>query len=90
MCQEQDQQPSTVCTSHLQQWFQKGGGKNVAPQPVMEMEVNKTKVDKARAWSGIKSLLYDLRRKTNHSTSAEREFKTELYKLDPNMGLSVH
>lgn len=56
----------------------------------MEIEVNKTKVDEARAWSVIKSLLYDLRRKTNHSSSAERELKTELYNLDPNMGLSVH
>ena len=52
----------------------------------MEIEVNKTKIDEARARSGIKPLLYDLRRKTNHSNSADREFKTELYKLDPQYG----
>lgn len=77
LCQEQDQQPSTVFTSQLKQWLQKGGGENVAPQPVMEIEVNKTKVDEPRARSGIKPLLYDLRRKTNHSKSAERKFRTE-------------
>ena len=61
--EEQDQQSSLACTSQLQQWHKKGGGKNIAPQPVMEVEVTKTKDEEFRLRSGIKSLVYDARMK---------------------------
>ena len=61
LSEEQDQQSSLACTSQLQQW-----GKNIAPQPVMEVEVNKTKVDESSSRSGLKSLLYDASMKTTH------------------------
>ena len=54
--EEQDQQSSLACTSQLQQWPKKGGGKNIAPQLIMEVEVNKTKVNESRSPSGLKSL----------------------------------
>ena len=41
LSKEQDQQSSVACISQLQQWHKKGGGKNIAPQPVMTVEVRK-------------------------------------------------
>ena len=86
--EEQDQQSSLACTSQLQQWHKRGGGKNIAPQPIMEVEVNKTKVDESSSRSGLKSLLYDARMKTTHNEAEEEEFKRELKIINPNMGLS--
>ena len=56
LSEEQDQQSSLACTSQLQQWHKKGGGKNIAPQPIMEVELNETKVDESRSRSGLKFL----------------------------------
>ena len=44
LMEEQDQQSSLACTSQLQQWHKKGEGKNIAPQPVMEVEVTKQRM----------------------------------------------
>ena len=71
LIKEKDQQSSLACTSQLQQWHKKGGGKNIAPQPVMEVEVTKTKDEEFRLRSGIKSLVYDARMKTTHNVAAE-------------------
>ena len=86
--EEQDQQSSLACTSQLQQWHKKGGGKNIAPQPVMEVEVTKTKDEEFRLRSGIKSLVYDARMKTTHNVAAEQKLKEQLKQIDPNIGLS--
>ena len=67
---------------------QKGGGKNIAPQPIMEVEVTKTKDDDSRSRSGIKPLVYDARMKTTHNVAAEQKLKEQLKQIDPNMGLS--
>lgn len=88
LSEEQDQQSSLACTSQLQQWHKRGGGKNIAPQPIMEVEVNKTKVDESSSRSGLKALLYDARMKTTHNEAEEEEFKRELKIINPNMGLS--
>ena len=88
LMEEQDQQSSLACTSQLQQWHKKGGGKNIAPQPVMEVEVTKTKDEEFRLRSGIKSLVYDARMKTTHNVAAEQKLKEQLKQIDPNMGLS--
>ena len=81
--EEQDQQSSLASTSQLQQWHKRGGGKNIAPQPIMEVEVNKTKVDESSSRSGLKSLLYDARMKTTHNEAEEEEFKRELKIINP-------
>ena len=78
LIEEQDQQSSLACTSQLQQGHKKGGGKNIVPQPVMEVELSKTKDEEFRLCSGIKSLVYD----------AKQKLKEQLIQIDPNMGLS--
>ena len=88
LSEEQDQQSSLACTSQLQQWQRKGGGKNIGPQPIMEVEVIKTKIDESRSRSGLKSLLYDARMKTTHNEAKEEEFKRKLKIMNPNNGLS--
>ena len=40
-----NQDPELACTSQLQKWNKKGGGKNIVPQPVMDVMVRKTKLD---------------------------------------------
>ena len=88
LSEEQDQQSSVACTSQLQQWHKKGGGKNIAPQPIIEVEVTKSKDDDSRSRSGIKPLVYDARMKTTHNVAAEQKLKEQLKQIDPNMGLS--
>ena len=56
---EDDENVPLACTSQLQQWHKKGGGANIAPQPVMEVQVNKIKDDGTSSRSGLKCLLYD-------------------------------
>ena len=88
LSEEHDQQSSLACTSQLQQWHKKGGGKNIAPQPVMEVEVRKTKDVETNSRSGIKPLVYDARMKTTHNLATEQKLKVQLKQIDPNMGLS--
>ena len=88
LIKEQDQQPSLDCTSQLQQWHKKGGGKNISAQPVIEVEVTKTKDDESRSRSGIKPIVYDARMKTIHNVDSEQKLKEQLKTIDPNMGLS--
>ena len=42
LLEEEDSHAPIACTSQLQQWHKKGGGSNIAPQPIMEVEVTKT------------------------------------------------
>ena len=58
---DDDESSELACTSKLQKWHKKGGGANIAPQPVMEVEVNKTKLDETAVRSGVKPLVYDVR-----------------------------
>ena len=51
---------------------------NIAPQPMMEVEVTKTKEDDLKSGSAVRCLLYDARGRTMHDKNAEV----------PNMGLS--
>ena len=50
--QEQDENPELACTSQLQKWNKKGGGKNTVPQPVMDVMVRKTKLDEPSSSRG--------------------------------------
>ena len=51
---------------------------NIPPQPMMEVEVTKTKEDDLKSGSVVRCLLYDARVRTTHDKNAEV----------PNMGLS--
>ena len=88
LSEEQDQQSSVACTSQLQQWHKKGGGKNITPQPVMTVEVRKVKDAESTSRSGIKPLVYDARMKNSHNLATEQAFKEQLREIDPNMSLS--
>ena len=88
LCEEEDADAPLACTSQLQQWHKKGGGSNIAPQPIMEVEVTKTKDDDSKTRSGVRCLLYDARMKTMHDMNAEEVLKNTLKNIDPNMGLS--
>ena len=88
LSEEQDQQSSIACTSQLQQWHKKGGGKNIAPHPLMEVEVRKIKDTESTSRSSIKPLLYDARMKNTHNLATEQNLKEQLRKIDPNMGLA--
>ena len=88
LSKEQDQQSSVACTCQLQQWHKKGGGKNIAPQPVMTVEVRKVKDAESTSWSGIKPLVYDARMKNTHNLATKQTFKEQLREIDPNIGLS--
>lgn len=46
--QKNDEHPDLACTSQLQRWHAKGRGKNIHPQPVMEVTVSKTKLDEPK------------------------------------------
>ena len=85
---EDDEHVPLACTSQLQQWHKKGGGANIAPQPVMEVQVNKIKDDGASSRSGLKCLLHDARKETVHDKNAEQDLKNALRNTGPNMGLS--
>jgi len=85
----QEEEQSIACTSQLQKWHKKGGGSNIAPEPVMEVHVNKSKLDEAStSRSGVKSLLYDARKVTTHNKTAEQKLKDDLKLIDSNMGLA--
>ncbi|KAJ7386715.1 hypothetical protein OS493_006727 [Desmophyllum pertusum] len=88
LCQDQDQNPGVACTSELQKWHNKGGGKNIVSQPVMEVQVNKTRLDEARTRPGVRSLLYEARVNNVHDKEKEHLLKTKLKELSPNMGLA--
>ena len=58
------------------------------PQPVMDVEVNKTKLDEASTRRGVTSLLYEARVNTEHDKDKEHILKSELKNLFPNMSLA--
>ena len=91
LCQEKDENPELACTSQLQKWHKKGGGENIVPQPVMEVFVTKTKLDEPRSPrgpGGVKCLLYEARKQPQYEPKNETSFKTELAKIDVNMGFA--
>ena len=87
--EENDENPALACTSQLQKWNKKGGGENIVPQPVMEVNVKKTKLDDpSTSRGGVKCLLYEARKQPEFDEKSERSFKTELAGIDCNMGFA--
>ena len=79
LCQDGDENPALACTSELQKWHNKGGRKNIVPQPVME--VNKTKLDESRTRPGVRSpcmrqglIPSTIQRKNRNSSQSSRNF----------------
>ena len=54
----------------------------------MEVEVRKIKDTESTPRSSIKLRLYDARMKNTHNLATEQNFKEQLRKIDPNMGLA--
>ena len=89
--EEKDENPELACTSQLQKWHKKRGGENIFPQPVMEVDVKKTKLDESsspRGGAGVKCLLYEARKQPNYDPVRENTFTSELSTLDPKMGFA--
>ena len=57
MSEEDNEHVPLACTSQLQQWHKKGGGGNIAPQPVIVVQVNKIKDDDKNAEQVLKNAL---------------------------------
>ena len=88
LCQEDDQTSVAACTSQLQKWHRKRGGSNITPEPVMDVEVKKIKLDNTTSKPGVKSLLYEARVNTNHDFIAEQKLKEDLAAINANMGFA--
>ena len=88
LCQEDDQTSVAACTSQLHKWHRKGGGSNITPEPVMDVEVKKIKLDNTTSKPGVKSLLYEARVNTNHDFIAEQKLKEDLAAINANMGFA--
>lgn len=88
LVQEDDQQPSCSKTSLLQKWHKKGGGSNIAPEPVLEVVVKKTKMDDEVSKSCVKPLLYEARKVRQHSAEEENALKANFANLNSNVGFS--
>ena len=63
----------------------------MVPQPVMKVVVKKTRLDEGSssgAKSGVKCLLHEARQKTQYDPENELLLKTEVSKIDSNMGFA--
>jgi len=78
-----------ACTSQLQKWHKKGGGENIVPQPVMEVNMKNTKLDEPSiSHYGVKCSLYEACKQPGYDENHEHNFKTELAEIDANMGFA--
>jgi len=84
-----DQNPEEACTSRLQTWHRKGRGDTIVAQPIMDINVKKTKLsDSEKQGEGINCLLYEARNNVTGQEAEERTFKDTLRKINPKMGLA--
>jgi len=87
LCKDKDETEAVACTSELLKWRLKGGGSHITPQPVSNVQVNKTKPNTSTR-SGVKSLLYEARVNLSYNEQNIQQFKKDLSLMNPNMGLS--
>ena len=87
---EEDMQPKRTCTSSLQQWHRKGRGASINPEPVMEMLVTKTCLDKPSTSRdpGVRCLLYEARKNMKSQQADESKLLQQLKELNPKMALA--
>ena len=62
------------------------GGSNITPDPVMDVEVKKIKLDNTTSKPSVKSLFYEARVNTNHDFIDEQRLKEDLAAMNANMG----
>ena len=79
---EEDENPSTACTSNLQQWHQPRV-EGISSQPVMEAAVKKTQL-KDKTTEGIQCKLYEARREKESSVA---QFLQTVKTIDATFGL---
>jgi len=78
-----------ACTSSLQLWHRHERGENIKPQPVMELNVKRSKLDRDfDPDSGVRCLLYEARKNLSTQTSDEVMLKDKLQKINPKFALS--
>lgn len=86
---ESDLTPPTACTSSLQLWHRPARGEKIRPQPVVELEVKKSKLDNNyNPDSGVRCLLYEAGKNLSTQTSDEVKLKDKLQKINPKFALS--
>ena len=89
LCKDEDEQPDVACTSQLQKWHKKGRSDKISAQPVMEVNITKTKLDDTKGREGVKCLLYEARSNPSHDVEAEKKFKETLKDINPQIGLAL-
>ena len=86
---ESDMTASKACTSSLQIWHRPVRGDKIKAQPVMELEVKRSKLDKEyNPDGGVRCLLYEARKNLSPQTSDEIMLKDKLQKINPKFALS--
>lgn len=85
---ENDQNSQMPCTSNLQKWHKTGRGEPIVPQPVMDIIVNKTKLEDVEHETGVKCSLYEAKQNPQIDESEVDEFKQTLRNINPKMGLA--
>jgi hypothetical protein len=79
---EDDENPSSACTSSLQQWHQPRV-EGIAPQPVMEVVVMKTHTEEKKT-DGVKCKLYEARKQQQSNVA---KFLETVKEIDATLGM---
>lgn len=75
--EENDENPALAFTLQLQKWNKKDCGENIVPQPVMEENIKKTKLDDpSTSCGGVKCPLYEAPKQPEYDEKSEHSFKT--------------
>lgn len=80
---ENDQNSTMACTSSLQKWHKIGQGETIFPQPIMDIIVEKTKLEDVNN-DGIRCNLYEARQ----SPQIDEDEVNELKRINPTMALA--
>ena len=89
--------PTEACTSSLQTWHRKGRGDSIQPQPVMEVNVKKTKLDNTSNSSGSESLrkksgvqcnLFETQANLRTQEKGKLNLQQDLERLHPSTALA--
>lgn len=89
---DEDMLSTETCTSTLQSWHRKGRGDKIHSQPVMEILVEKPKLDDGHAQSskepGVSCLLYEARNTFKTQQADEIRLKEQIKQINPAMALA--
>jgi hypothetical protein len=95
---DDDMLHTEACTSSLQTWHRKGRGDSLQPQPVIEVNVKKTKLDyntsnsygseSLRKNSGVQCNLFEARANLRTQVKVELNLQQDLERLHPSTALA--